>query len=40
MCKLKGIKFYIANNINLAIILNSDGIYLSSFNKRFKSLSL
>ena len=39
-CKLKSIDFYIANNLNLATYLNSDGIYLSSFNKSFKALSL
>ena len=33
ICKLKSIKFYIANNISLAIKLNSDGIYLSAYNK-------
>ena len=33
-CKLKAIKFYIANNNALAVSLNSDGIYLSSFNKK------
>ena len=38
-CKLKAIKFYIANNNHLAAILNSDGIYLSSYNKSFGSLS-
>ena len=38
-CKIKAIKFYIANNINLAISLNSDGVYLSSFNKDFKCLN-
>ncbi len=32
-CKLKAIKFYIANDIKLAISLSADGIYLSSFNK-------
>ena len=32
-CKLKAIKFYVANNNSLAVSLNSDGIYLSSFNK-------
>jgi thiamine monophosphate synthase len=31
-CKLKAIKFYVANNIKLAKALNSDGIYLSSYN--------
>ena len=39
-CKIKSIDFYIANNINLAIDLNSDGLYLSSYNRSFKSLSL
>ncbi len=38
-CKIKSIKFYIANNINLAISLNSDGVYLSSFNRDFKYLN-
>ena len=38
-CKAKAIKFYVANNIKLAISLNSDGIYLSSFNKNLKSLN-
>tara|TARA_B100000963_G_scaffold314072_1_gene292402 strand:+ start:1852 stop:2424 length:573 start_codon:yes stop_codon:yes gene_type:complete len=37
-CKLKDIKFYVANNNNLAVFLNSDGIYLSSFNKSFSCL--
>ena len=39
-CKQKSIKFYVANNTKLAILLNSDGIYISAFNKSFKSLSL
>ena len=38
-CKAKAIKFYISNDINLAILLNSDGIYLSSFNKNLKFLN-
>ena len=38
-CKLKAIQFYVANNIKLAIILKSDGIYLSSINKELKFLS-
>ena len=38
-CKLKAIKFYIANNNTLAVTLNSDGIYLSSFNKKLNVLS-
>ena len=38
-CRLKGIKFYVANNHSLAFSLNSDGIYLSSFNKNLNVLS-
>ena len=38
-CKLKAIKFYVANNIKLAIKLKSDGIYLSSFNKELRFLN-
>ena len=39
VCKSKAIKFYVANNIKLAILLKSDGIYLSSFNKELKFLN-
>ena len=39
-CKAKAIDFYVANNINLALNLGSDGIYLSSYNKSFRALSL
>ena len=39
ICKSKAIKFYIANDIKLAILLNSDGIYLSSYNKGLKFLN-
>ena len=39
-CKIKNILFYVANDLNLAVKLHSDGIYLSSFNKSFKSLNL
>ena len=38
-CKLKSIQFFVANDIKLAVSLNSDGIYLSAFNKSFKPLS-
>ena len=38
-CKLKAIKFYVANDIQLAILLKSDGIYISSFNKNLKFLN-
>ena len=39
-CKQKSIKFYVANNTKLAILLNSDGIYISAFNKSLRALSL
>ncbi len=39
-CKQKLIKFYVANDQHLAVKLNSDGIYLSAFNKSFKPLHL
>ena len=38
-CKKKGIKFYLSNNIKLAIKLNLDGAYIPSFNKNFNHLS-
>mgnify|MGYP001464597664 CR=1 FL=1 len=37
-CKLKQIKFFIANNTKLAVTLNADGLYVSAFNKDLKSL--
>tara|TARA_E500000178_G_scaffold339738_1_gene381651 strand:+ start:364 stop:936 length:573 start_codon:yes stop_codon:yes gene_type:complete len=37
-CKIRSIKFYVANDTKLAILLNSDGIYISAFNKSFKFL--
>ena len=39
-CKLKLIHFYVANDINLAIELSSDGLFLSSYNKSLKGLSV
>ena len=39
-CKIKSIKFFVANNINLSVLLKSDGIYLSAYNKSYKSLNL
>tara|TARA_E500000178_G_scaffold323997_1_gene350087 strand:+ start:521 stop:1096 length:576 start_codon:yes stop_codon:yes gene_type:complete len=39
-CNTKKIKLYIANNLNLCILIKSDGIYLSSYNKTYKALSL
>ena len=38
-CRLKSIDFFIANNLKLAVYLNSDGIYLSSYNKSFRASS-
>jgi len=38
-CKLKLIDFFVANDIKLSALLNSDGIYLSSYNKTFKTLN-
>ena len=38
-CKLKAVKFFVANNIKLAFLLSSDGIYLSSFNKDLRVLN-
>ena len=38
-CKKKGIKFYLSNNIKLAIKLNLDGAYIPSFNKNTKHLT-
>ncbi len=39
ICKLKAIKFIVANDIKLAVFLKSDGIYLSSHNKKLKFLN-
>ena len=38
-CKKKGIKFYLSNDIKLAIKLNLNGAYLPSFNKSYKHLA-
>ncbi len=38
-CKMKKIKFYLSNNIKLAIKLDLDGAYIPAFNKCFKHLS-
>ena len=38
-CKKKSIKFYLSNNIKLALKLDLDGAYIPSFNKDFKHLS-
>ena len=39
-CKLKLINFYVANDYKLAVSLNSDGIYLSGYNRSFRALFL
>jgi len=38
-CKNKGYKFYLSNNIKLAIRLGLDGVYIPSFNMNKKHLS-
>ena len=38
-CKKKRIKFYLSNNIQIAIKLNLDGAYIPSFNKSLKHLA-
>ena len=38
-CKKKGYKFYLSNNVRLALNLNLDGAYIPSFNKDTKHLS-
>ncbi|MDC0469630.1 thiamine phosphate synthase, partial [Candidatus Pelagibacter sp.] len=38
-CKKKSIKFYLSNNIKLAIKLNLDGAYIPSFNKSLNHLA-
>ena len=38
-CKKKEIKFYLSNNIKIAIKLNLDGAYIPSFNKNTKHLA-
>ena len=39
-CKNRSIEFFVANNIDLAINLKSDGVYLSSYNRSYKALRL
>ncbi len=38
-CKKKSIKFYLSNNIKLAIKFDLDGAYIPSFNKSLKHLA-
>ena len=39
VCKRKGIKLYLSNNIQLAIKLGFDGAYIPSFNKSLRHLN-
>ena len=38
-CKRKGIKLYLSNNIQLAIKLGFDGVYIPAFNKSLRHLN-
>ena len=38
-CKKNSIKFYLSNNVKLALKLNLDGVYIPSFNSSLKHLS-
>ena len=38
-CRKRGLKFFLSNNIKLAIKLNLDGAYIPSFNKDTRHLS-
>ena len=38
-CKKKSLKFYLSNNVKVAIKLNLDGAYIPSFNKELNHLS-
>jgi len=38
-CKIKKIKFYLSNDIKLAMKLGLDGFYIPAFNKSFKHLA-
>ena len=38
-CRKNRRKFYLSNNVKLALKLNLDGVYLPSFNKSFKHLN-
>ena len=39
LCKKKNIKFFVANDLSTALRLNANGIYLSSYNKKFLNIS-
>jgi thiamine-phosphate pyrophosphorylase len=38
-CKKRGLKFYLSNNVKLALKLGLDGAYIPSFNQKFNHLS-
>ena len=38
-CKKKSLKFYLSNNVKLAIKLDLDGVYIPAFNNDYKHLS-
>ena len=38
-CRRKGYKFFLSNNVKLAINLNLDGAYIPSFNQKLRHLS-
>ena len=38
-CQKKSLKFYLSNNIKLAIKLNLDGVYIPAYNKSLKHLA-
>ena len=38
-CQKRGLKFYLSNNVKLAMTLDLDGVYIPSFNKSTKHLS-
>ena len=39
ICKKKKLKFFLANDVKLAVSLNLDGAYIPSFNKNFSHLN-
>ena len=38
-CQSKSLKFYLSNNVKLALKLNLDGAYIPAFNKSYKHLA-
>ncbi len=35
-CKAKGINFYVANDIKLAVLVKADGLYISAYNQNLR----